>query len=526
MMHYTMKIAFPAKPFLVLLLVITVSSEGVGSEWLKGAFRVNSEVSAGKNSFEDIAAIAVDSDFDFVVFTDQFIVRGEYGLPPFRNVIRYVKNRRSILTYGIKNYLEGLATAQKRFPEVVLIPGADVAPIYYWTGSPFDKASLQGHRWSQQLTVLGSRDEAFYRGLPVIHNDPLGVEFPDTVFKLAPLLLVLLAYVIIRTGNHSHHHRHSSQSHGYQHGGHSHRHRHRRKPRKIDKRRIMVSVALCLLAVLWLADNRIFHLINYSQYEQHGIEPFQNLIDYVNEHDALAFWSHPEMTMESTYGPFLSKKYGKVVLHTKSYLADVVATFGHNGLAGLYGDTSTAHLSGNEWDYMLSEYCNGERRVRPVTVGEVDYHADRRLDFIVTYVEVEQNSEDAILKALKNGNSYAIGGAATQTFRLTGVSLSAMTATAGLGETLHTDSDTAILKIRGEWRNAAGEPSPGGGGTAFLNVNGKLIGTRMVSGPSFDIAEEIMLNEEPLQYVRFYMKLSNGNLVANPIFLERVVTIN
>ncbi len=83
-------------------------------------------------------------------------------------------------------------------------------------------------------------------------------------------------------------------------------------------------------------------------------------------------------------------------------------------MAGLYGDAITAYLPGKIWDRMLLQYCQGTRTVRPVIIGEIDYHMDRPLDLILTVVHVNQKNKPEILNALKDGKSYAIMGAITQ----------------------------------------------------------------------------------------------------------------
>ena len=351
---------------------------------------MNSDVSAGQNTFDDIARTAVALDLDFVVFTDQLIVRGEYCLPPFRHLLRYSKERPSVVSYGISEYLSDITSTQRQFPDLVLIPGVDVAPIYQWSGSLFG-SGISGRRWSEQITVLGSDDVGFYRDLPAIHNDQIGVRFPDTPIKLIPLVCAFLGCLIASRAISRYRDQQGNSYFIY------------------DKPRIIIGSVFALLSIFCFVGARPMSITTYNQYRDNGIEPFQRLIDYVQEHDALAFWSHPEIEMDREYGPFLPLGFGNVRLHTSPYLKDVVSTFRHNGLAGIYADKSSAHLPEKEWDFMLSQYCRGLRKTRPVIVGEVDYHGDRRLDSIVTVVAVANKSHSAVLTARKKWRLICTG---------------------------------------------------------------------------------------------------------------------
>ncbi len=276
--------------------IASVNSENT-KEWVRGAFRINTNMSAGKNSVRDIAEIAREKDIEFLVFTDQFIVLGEYGIPPFRNILKYAKERQSIKTFGIEKYLQEIKSAQDLLPDICLIPGADVAPIYEWTGSILNPPII-GHRWSQQITVLGSEDAQFYRNIPTIHNDPIGWKFPGSVLKWLPFPFIILGICIVQSGISKYH---DNQGHSYS---------------IYEKPKITLGSIIFLISVLYFINNSPFSVTRYSQYKKNKLEPFQNLIDYVRSNDALAFWSHPEMEMKGEYGPFLFNKFGKVILHS------------------------------------------------------------------------------------------------------------------------------------------------------------------------------------------------------------------
>ena len=45
-----------------------------------------------------------------------------------------------------------------------------------------------------------------------------------------------------------------------------------------------------------------------------------------------------------------------VNLFTQSYFNDIIGTEGHNGFAGVYGDSRIEHRAGKGWDILLKEY--------------------------------------------------------------------------------------------------------------------------------------------------------------------------
>ena len=105
-------------------------------------------------------------------------------------------------------------------------------------------------------------------------------------------------------------------------------------------------------------------------------------------------------------------------------------------------------------------------------------------------------------------------------FHLEKAFLSSDDNTAGLGGTLITNAQTTRLNIFGGWMDVNGHTS-GRSGTLYIVVNGKLVKEVLISGASFAINEEVRLRESGTQYVRFYMRISDGNLIANPIFIEK-----
>lgn len=132
-----------------------------------GIIHVQSDVSSGIYSIEKIAELARKRGIRVVIFTDKFLERFEYGIPPFRNIIKRTIRKRSITEYGIERYINEIKRVDNLFPDMLLIPGAEVRPSYYWTGNPLRNLTL--HNTQKEFLVIGLSVEAL-KNLPVIGN--------------------------------------------------------------------------------------------------------------------------------------------------------------------------------------------------------------------------------------------------------------------------------------------------------------------------------------------------------------------
>ena len=251
--------------FTLLFFFLSLSVQSK-TKWHHGIIRVNTDISAGIMSCEKVAQTAKASGIDFIVFSDQFLVHVEYGIPFLHNSFQYSKSRKSILSFGIKKYLERIKQTNIQFPEMVLIPGADIAPHYYWTGCPFFK-DFTVNQFSEQLTIFGPFSYEFYRDLPVIHNDQRDFSFYSAV-KLLPLLLVILGIVtfIFRNRN------------GYtdQQGN--------VYDNPSAKTKIFFAVFLILTGLIWTIENMPFtNPSKFDQYKDYKEAPYQHVIDYIRK---------------------------------------------------------------------------------------------------------------------------------------------------------------------------------------------------------------------------------------------------
>ena len=158
----------------------------------------------------------------------------------------------------------------------------------------------------------------------------------------------------------------------------------------------------------FLVNNFPFQTPLYDQYHgEQGMEPYQYLIDYANEKNALTFWAHPEVekAMEISKTKIISSPYEKDLLNTIDY----------TGIAIFSEGMRRVGPPGGIWDQILIEYCSGKRRKPVWAIGEVDYRGHGfRIDETQTVFLLEKKTKEEILKALGTGKMYAAMGSANE----------------------------------------------------------------------------------------------------------------
>jgi hypothetical protein len=268
-----------------------------------------------------------------------------------------------------------IKTASKKYPDLILIPGAESAPFYYWKGSYFKK-NLTVCDWERHLLIIGLEEPKDYKELPILHNGYSTKYILSSIsvgFFLFLVLLILGLYMIRWKGI-------------------------------IRYSGITISV----LALFLLINNHPFKSSPYSQY--HGyqkISPYQLLIDYVNSRGGMVFWNHPETKSGQ-------EKLGPIFRDTPPYPQVLIESTNYTGFAALYGDAITITEPGNIWDKVLIEYCSGQRASPVWGISSADFHreggAGEKLGNFPTFFLVKSKNKKDILDALKKGRMYACRG--------------------------------------------------------------------------------------------------------------------
>lgn len=340
-----------------------------------GLLDIRTNFSDGIHTLEYIIELAKKRGFEVLFLNDHDLMTVEYGLWPLRNIFKKKENRSSILKNGAENYLNQIQTASIKFPETILIPGAESSPFYFWKGSLF-KRNLTLCDYEKHLLLVGLEKERDYENLPIIHNKIIS-KFHVPAFSIGVFLLAIALYLSLF----------------------------KKKRRRILRYSGILLIVFCFLLIV---NNFTLKKSFYSPYQGYqGIAPYQSLIDYVNSRGGFVFWNHPET--KSGQG-----KLGPVFRETAPYPQVLTASKGYTGFAAIYAEGITITEPGGLWDKILLEYCEGKRE-RPIWgISTADFHeeghAGEKLGNFPTVFLVKEKSKKNILDALKKGRMYAYRG--------------------------------------------------------------------------------------------------------------------
>ena len=339
-----------------------------------GVIDLRTEHSDGSLSVEALTALAYRRGIDALFLTDHDRLVMEYGLFPLRNILRWREERNAINRGGASSYLGATAAAAKKFPDVILVPGTESAPYYYWSGSYF-RGELTAHDHEKRLLAIGIEKPEEYQRLPILHNAP-GMKYAAL---FVPQLIIFgtalcLGIVLVR--------------------------------KKGGTRK--VGIALSLVSALLMVNTKPFRSSPFDPYMGDlGVAPYQLYIGHVEELGAMTFWNYPET--RSGIRPL-----GPIQLNTPPYPDILEKAKRYTGFAAVYGDTITATDPGKQWDRVLWQYCRRERK-RPVWgISTADYHQEGGAgqilgDFITVFLVRNKTKED-ILEAMRTGRMYATRG--------------------------------------------------------------------------------------------------------------------
>lgn len=430
------------------------------------------------NVFE-LTRLAEQRGFEVLFINDHDRLVMEYGLPPFRNIFKKKVELNSINRVGANAYLDAIRQVARKYPDMILIPGAESSPHYYWKGS-FFKKNLTAHDHEKRLLAIGLENPEDYRSLPVPHNGfskrYFHVLYPRTFLflgALVPGLFLLKGKGFYKTAG------------------------------------ILVSL-FCLLGLI---DTHPFQSSPHCQYDgDQGIAPYQLLIDDINSKNGFAFWNYPE-----THSGIC--ELGPICLHTEPHPEVLEQSYHYTGFAAVYGDTSTATEPGRQWDRVLLDYCSGKRDQPVWGIATADFHKDgsagQNLGDFPTIFLVKRKTKADILAALKAGRMYAVRTSYPQGIILNEFSISAGTGSprATLGEEIGLSSRPRI-HISLSFKEPVKESVK-----VRLIRSGKLLETFDGTLPmKIDYEDD---DFEPGQKIYYRLDVTgHGILVANPIFVK------
>ncbi len=399
----------------IFLLVFRIP--GVSADpWIQvpGVIHVHSTFSSGSDTIKQLVARAKADGLGCLILTDHDRVVMEYGIFPFRNLLKIRKQRRSVLSIGIEKYLNTISDIDHRQSDVLVIPGVQCSPFYYWTGNPLT-GTLTAHDFRKELLLIGMKKPSDYKQIPTMYNGfslrYTWVLLPRFLFFFAVFVLSLLLM---------------------------------RQPGWFRRAGLVMAVVSFLLMI----NDLPFQSSRFDPYHgDQGIAPYQDVINYVDQRGGMAFWAHPESNYASK-----ARALGPILLRTPHYPEALEKAVNYTGFEAIYGDTVTITKPERMWDQVLLEYCAGFRKQPVWGLAGADFHGESagvRLDTYQTVFLVHKKSVDGILAALHHGRCYAVlkkGGARLSLDRFDARN-DKTGATAIMGETL-TDGKPPVIDVR------------------------------------------------------------------------------
>jgi len=407
---------------LALVLVLAATVPAGALERVRGVLHVHSDLTTGDFSLEALVGLADQHGIGVLLLAENHRLRVTYGLPPFRALTR-VSRQAPSMGDAPERYLARVAEVRQRLPHVLLIPGVEVMPHYYWTGSPL-ALDMTVHNLQKNILVFGVTDPVALATLPAAGHAPAGHYTIQSVADALPVLLLVPGLALLRR-----------------------RPMRRRLGRGaviVVRRRAWVRGAgLCAIGLAALVRGWPFTADTYSTTSDRGVAPYQALIDRVEQLGGATVWSFPEArdVGEEHVGPV------RVSWLTEPHPDDLLKTFRYTAFGAVYEDTSTFERPGGGWDQLLAEYVRGERSRPAWAVAESGFHgltAGKQVGPLQTVFLVADKSEAGVLDALRRGRMYAV-----QRTREVGFDLAQFTVTgggtrAGAGETLQVPAGTPI----------------------------------------------------------------------------------
>jgi hypothetical protein len=340
---------------------------------LPGVMHVHTTFSSGRYSIEELITKADEKKLGVLVLADSDRVVMEYGLFPFRNLIKKREERNSVHQVGPEAYLSEIKRLNTRQNSVIIIPGVQSSPFYYWEGNPFDQG-LTAYDYRKELLLVGLSTPGDYHGLPQLHGGLSTRYVPDLILRFILFFAVFLlsVYLIFQKG--------------------------------ILK---IGGLVLALLSIALMINHHPFKSSRFDPYHgDQGTAPFQEVIDYTKSRGGLVFWAHPESNYSKD-----GVQMGPIKMITEHYPDALIDSKNYTGFAAVYGDSSSAAKAGMHWDQILSDYCRG-RRDQPVwAIAGSDFHKEQKgfeLDTFQTIFLVNDKRSQDVLQALKRGRFYAV----------------------------------------------------------------------------------------------------------------------
>jgi len=468
----------PLLPLLALLAVLlphAVQAGPLDHGKLRVLLDTRSSLSDGAQTLDELATLAEQRGADVLVLTDHDRYAIRAAIPGFEELLGWTVEKPSINAMGADRYLEGIAEVGRRHPKLLIIPGAESAPFYWWSLENGSRPTV--HDWERHLMTIGYTRPEQIADLPVAGNHASTRTVGVLWWHPIPGLMLLVLGMWLRA--------------------------------RLSRHLGTIFVAMGLVAML---GNQPFRPIPESMFDdQAGWIPYQRVIDASRNQGIPIFWNHP-------YTNSGVRSEGPVDVHTPPYPEALMQTFGYTGYSVVYGDTDPTVEPGGSWDLLNLAYLAGTRSAPVWGVAIGDFHADGESNELLgnfpTLVEAQPNME-SVVSALASGKMVAISCDAKQPISAwaTLQDLEGMKE-AGPGQWL---KSLGVPEVDGWIERLVPEQSPL---PAMLVVNGRVAARWLqeVPGP-FHVA---LPEDVDRGFARVVIGSGREIVRTNPIFFERI----
>jgi len=464
---FWLSLAFPSSSFAIYLQ-------------LDGIADVKTNFSEGCASIKDIGNQSERFGIDAVIFGDYARNSIEFGAKPFERIFKNTTEGPSVLERGASGFISEINDNDRQIKETLLIPGVETTPLYFWSGSNYDK-NLTAHNWDKHLLIVGMSTAPEYEQLP-LQNSNFSLNYTD------PLLnqFIILGFLFMMSVG------------------------------AVYKGYVRVITApLMVLFLLLTINNHPFQSSPFDAYHgDQGMKPYQNMIDYANSKGAMVFWNH----MESRSG---IRQLGTTRLETPPFPDDLLKTKNYTGFQVVGDHPIQQAEAGQQWDQVLNEYLQGQRDQPVWGYGGNDYLCEDqngdRLGSVRTVFLVREKNRDTLLDAMRKGRMYAVRQSDDNRLSLDEFIVEDQKTgqQATLGQEL-TATDFPAVKIK--LRSIKGVKK-----TAQIQIirNGVLAKQETVSLPYELTWRDVDNKQEGRAYYRVNASVNSmDHLVSNPIFVK------
>ena len=489
----------------LVALGLGISSVGYTQSYQQypGVIQVHTDYGSGRHSVEELANLAQAEGIKILGLNSQVLQKAEYGFWPLGRLVGKSIERPSVLKLGARRYLKEVETVNARYPDLVILPGLECSPFYYWTGSPFSH-NLVNHAWQRQVLLIGLERPEDIEGLPVLGNRGGSSYSLKSVLLLWPVAGFFLGGWLWR----------------------------RNKVQEVrvgqfvvrgSKRQIGFAIGAFLVSLVGFLNNYPFTTFCFDPYHgDQGVAPFQRVIDYTDSKGGMAFWAQPDA--------HYSSGVRGVPLITESYSQFLAESAGYTGFTALYGDNTPSSDPGGMWDKVLHQYCQGERKKPVWAIAGASYHerggGKDPIDTYQTVFLLPHLDQLEVLSALSTGRVYPAIGWKDNRLRLTEFRISSGDRSARMGEILKASEPSIVVHIGIE-----GTPSDIAA-TVRLVRQGKVIKSfpgrtplkvtfrDEYSGGVEHLTADVPTEQHKMVYYRLDVRRRGARILSNPSFVR------